>query len=583
MAKVLFFRCSKSQYSGLASVNPDALYFLEDAKQLYLGETNITECLVFVDSWNLPDLPVLGKFYLNTVTGEFKCCGPTGLRTIVPPVATSGSDFDDATKNDYIASIFAIKEYVQSAIQQTVSDSIKSITFNSYTGNIEAEKKDTTQFTQLRGVAHSPTYQGLTITIPVYGSEDVVINLPKDNFVRSGRYENDYPLPDPPGGHGPAIVLTVGDGDESQEVVIPAATIANVYSGGSTDSIDVTIDNNTNVVTASVKLSEEAVNILRSTDDGLLVDGSIYATRPSGFSAGEVVVSDGDGGFSRSNVLINYNSLEPGYLATGDVIAQAIATAISTATEALTAKVTTLENRLPDVVDNQFIIGQSNKHISSGKTAGGSTLPSAPSVNVLATELAVKTAADDAKTIWDEIEHGYVGYKFVPVRTITRNYSVKNASVDQNYPVENVCDDDISTIYYYSGDSNSSGGPSIIWNEPTYAGGPFILEVIYFAGPGGSDACNTTSPSISIPYMTGSSGASERINISEDLTQKELYARCIESGGYYKVVVHKPGQRGLTWRLDWGCEMAFGRGTGGPHGGYLGLGIAEVKLFVGVQ
>ena len=236
MAKVLFYRCLGSQYRALASVNPDALYFLEDDGKLYLGEREITECLIFVDSWDLPDLPILGKFYLNTVTGELKCCDAHGLRTLIPPIAKTVDAFDDPQKKDYIASLSAIKDYVLREIQHSTAG-VTDVDFDPVEGNINIVKNGEPESKPLTGVAHDPTYENLIITIPVYGNEDIVINIPKDMFVRSGRYEPDYPLPDPPGGHGPAIVLVVGDGDHTQEIVIPAASLIQLYNGGATDSV----------------------------------------------------------------------------------------------------------------------------------------------------------------------------------------------------------------------------------------------------------------------------------------------------------------------------------------------------------
>lgn len=580
MAKVLFFRCTNSQYIGLASKNPDALYFLEDTKQLYLGTVNITERLLFVDAWELSDLPVLGKFYLNVHTGEFKCCEATGLRTIVPSITANASDFDDVTKRDYIASISAIKDYVQSKIHSSATYGISSLEFNSTSGEIEAKKDDATDTTLLRGVAHHLNYNNLIITIPVYGSDDIVINLPKDNFVRSGRYEHDYPLPNPPGGHGPAIVLTVGDGEQSNEVVVPAATIVNVYLGGSTDTVNVSIDNNTNVITASVKLSQDAKNAIQLTSNGLLVDGSTYATKPEGLTLGEVVVSDGQNGFSKSSVYISSQDLKSGYLATGDIIAQAIAQAISSAFDSIEEKVNQLDDRLPNVENDQLIIGQANRHVSSGKVAGGSVLQSSPSINVIATELAAKTAIDDAKMLWDVMEKGYPGFRQVGLSSYRTTYRILYPNIANNYPPSNLFDNNLSTAYYWPSDNNTTGEIKIKWNEDCPYGAGFIFEVTYVAGPGGISVCSNDEPDTGIYLFTRNVGGStQTVGLGGGLNQKQLYQKCIDNGGFYKVVTTRYAGSNQQWRTR-SSEPGFYIGRGGE--GQLGLGVAEIKFYIQV-
>ena len=178
MAKVLFYRCLKSQYDALASVNPDGLYFLTDSGQIFLGARNITECLIFVTDWSeVSTIPILGKFYLNTLTGELKCCDAKGLRTVVPPIGKDITSFDNPAQKDYLASIDAIKAYVLREISAATSG-VSNIDFNKDTGDIEVYKEGEIVPVPLETVAHSPSYSNKTLRIPVYGHPDVVMNMP---------------------------------------------------------------------------------------------------------------------------------------------------------------------------------------------------------------------------------------------------------------------------------------------------------------------------------------------------------------------------------------------------------------------
>lgn len=560
MAKVLFYRCLGSQYDALASVHPDALYFLEDRGKLFLGEREITECLMFVESWDLPNLPILGKFYLNTVTGEFKCCDAHGLRTIVPPIGKTIDSFDDPQQRDYLASIGAIKDYVLREIQHSTAG-VTDVTFDPVEGNIDIVKNGEPVSVPITGVAHSPTYENLVITIPVYGSEDLVINIPKDTFIRSGRYEPDYPLPDPPGGHGPAIVLVVGDGEQSQEIVIPAASLVQIYTGGTTDTLTVRVNQDTGVITGTVNIADAVNNLITSSENGLMVDGSGLARKNMSLQQGEVVLSDGQGNFLRSEVFISNQELKAGYLATGDVIAQAIATAIGGAINPVEERVAALEERLPSINDDEIIIGQDNKYVSSGKTIGGAVLQYPALDTVVATEMAVKSAIRDAMMQWDEIDP-YPGYKKVAF-----TYAVQSAGGDPTvaatYPPENAIDGDASTVWYPAVLHNFTRLTCGYCTGPQYI--PIILAITFVVGPSGAGAIDMDHDIFMSITKTGHTQQLGTIN------QGDIYANCVANGGSWTYVINN------TLSCNNGSLNIPLMNADGRWGG---LGISEVEYYI---
>ena len=87
-----------------------------------------------------------------------------------------------------------------------------------------------------------------TFTFPVAGESDVVVELGKDIFIDpegNNRYEDGF------------IYLYLNDGTQSEdptELVIPVTGLIVDYLGGETDSVVLTVDANTHVVTADVVL-----------------------------------------------------------------------------------------------------------------------------------------------------------------------------------------------------------------------------------------------------------------------------------------------------------------------------------------
>ena len=570
MAKVQFYKCLRQQYLGLASVNPDALYFLTDSNQIYLGDRNVTECLIFVESWSeITDLPILGKFYLNTTTGEFKCCDANGLRTLIPPVISTAAEFDDVSKADYLASVAAIKEYVLHEIQEHTSG-VSDVQFDDAEGNIEVVKDGVLEHVPLTGVAHSPTYQDLVITIPVYGSEDLVIDIPKDTFVRSGRYEDDYPLPNPPGGHGPAIVLVVGDGEHETEVVVPAASLVQIYSGGTTDTLTVSVDSSTNTITGQVRLSPDASNILISTQNGLTADGSAFAIKNTSIPANQVILSDGQGGFLASGAVINTQSLGTNDLATGKVIADAITAAITGAIGNLGDRVSALEDKLDTVVDDEIVIGQNDRYVSSGVTIGQGTLSQNPTANVVATELAVSTALANVKMSWEDIEYDpHPGYTRFDVfanlwgqNPITQNY-ITNQAIAEEYPPVNAIDGDPRTVWY---PACTDGRQSCL--SATVDGlwaGWYIIEADYVLGSGGLAACANAETSGSLERVGGGAQV-------YGVNGAHLAQEILDSPIHKVTVVSEP------LKLNMVMSMVTIR-IQNPASKQFGLGISDVRVY----
>ena len=572
MAKVGFYRCSQSDYYSISSIDSNGLYFLEDSKQLYLGSVEITESLVFVDNWSSVTSPVVGKFYLNTITGEFKCCDKNGLRTLVPPVAASSDDFSDPDKRNYFASISVIKDFVEAKIGQSTAG-VSSVEYDTTTGSIDVVKDGETLHNPLTGVAHEPTYENLILTIPVYGGEDIVVDLPKDNFVRSGRYEPDYPLPDPPGGHGPAIVLVVGDGEYAREIVIPADVLFQAYTGGSTDTVDVRINDQTHAITASVKLSEAANNIIKANDDGLFADYGDFAPKNADLSLGEVVLSDGEGGFSRSNVYISRQELKSDYLATGDVISRAITAAISGATNELNARLTAVEDRLPHIEENQIIVGRNDKYASSGVTIGGPVLNNPSTETVVATELAVRNAIQAAMVEWNYVDP-YPGYHQVMFTSATQS-DVQSVEVANEYPPSNAVDGNITTTFFPACHSNVGSRLELDLNTEIPEYRPYILEITWAAGPGGVEATADVRADV-MAYVRGVGTSAHRVPLPGNLTQQEICNMCIEEGGQYKMVAYMANtEGGRIYNLRLECY----RNSFAPDR-WLGLGVSEIKLYV---
>lgn len=145
-------------------------------------------------------------------------------------------------------------------------------TFDNTNGNIKVGSGNPATLTN---VAHGITYDStaLKITIPQYGSSDLVINIPKDKFVTAGKYYEAYPEPPATATHHKVIVLTIDN--QTEPVIIPAESLVNVYTADNTGkNVEITISDDYKI-SANISLAgtaDDAGKILVASNDGKSIE-----------------------------------------------------------------------------------------------------------------------------------------------------------------------------------------------------------------------------------------------------------------------------------------------------------------------
>lgn len=269
------------------------------------------------------------------------------------------------------------------AIDDKVNTAIKSVVYDSASGKVMATKVDgTTAEMQLNDVAHGVSYDQATmkLTIPVFGQDDVVVNIPRDKFIRKGEYVAEYNFGE--GDVGPALVLTVdnedADTDEDvTEIAIPASALVDVYTGKTTSTAKVTVNDGNEI---SVDIAFTGI-----TADHLISVDATGAPKDLGLT----VVSSGAMGTSDTQVPV------------ASVIASAIAAAVSAAQSDLQGKIdlineaiTNINSKLAKIyigegAADEIILSTTDGIKRSGKKVGGATLGETPDADTVATEAAV--------------------------------------------------------------------------------------------------------------------------------------------------------------------------------------------------
>lgn len=408
MAKVNFQTGTLSQYTSLSTPNTDTLYFITDAQRVYKGNVDVTQNIVIVTGFDTEggiysDSAVETKMYINPTTWEMRVKNGSSWSILSPGYITDGTNWTTVVANS--AGKFATVKAINDALSDTLSSIAPDVSYDNATGTLTVGETTARLTGVVNGISYNSSQIQLTVSSISASGEPTTqtISLPKDNFVRSGRYEANWDLPG--GGTGPAIILTVngGEGTEDTEVVIPAASLVEVYTGGSTQSITVNVSED-NQITASAIIDSAAGNALVSGEGGLRV--SIIGTD---VTDGNLVLADGTGKLKDGGVTV-LASGAMGNSSTQIPVASVIATAISAAVsaaqgtlqeaiEALGTRVTNLETfqsslsgkyLTESTTDNLVGFLDADGNIKdSGRKAGGATLAESPDANTLATEAAV--------------------------------------------------------------------------------------------------------------------------------------------------------------------------------------------------
>lgn len=367
--RVIFKAITQQAFDAIATKQPSTLYFLTDTKKIYKGSEDLTSSVYAGESIPEAAQAVKGKLYINTA--DFTCKitldGSTWITTS-PGYLTDGAEWASADSNKF-ATIGLIKKGI-----------------------------DATVTAKFAGVVKNPTYnaQTLTLKLPVEGGEAITVNIPKDKFVTAGKYYEDYPQTEG-ATHHKVIVLTIDN--QAEPIIIPAEALVNVYTANNAGK-DVTITiSDTNGISAAVKIDPIQGNALVSTGDGLKVDISAKMDKLTGAAGGKLVVSDNKGAVSESTFAIKTKG-DMGNSATDIPTAALIAKAIETAVNSGVDVSGKLDKLVGATENNLVAVGAEGAIKDSGKKVGGATLNSSPDANTLATEAAVKKAAEDAQLTW---------------------------------------------------------------------------------------------------------------------------------------------------------------------------------------
>lgn len=289
--KVNFYALTRSAYKQITHPASDTLYFITDGQSIFKGSVDMTNCII--PAHPIPDCSdaIAGKLYLDTSSFEIKLTTDNVSWCVASPgYLTDSANWAEADGNK-LATISLIK----SGIAQTLAQ----MKFDNASGTISIGSSASAV---LSGVAHNPKYDvdQLKLTIPVYGSTPIEVSIPKDKFVKSGKYNTDT--------HNIELTLQ----DQVDPVLIPAGDLIDVYTAdNSTGNVQISVSSD-NKISANVTIDADITNRLKyDSTKGFSVDVSDKMSIVSNAVANNVAVLTATGNVKDSAVKIGSDSLEP--------------------------------------------------------------------------------------------------------------------------------------------------------------------------------------------------------------------------------------------------------------------------------
>ena len=312
---VKFVSTTLSTYKAITTPDANTLYFLSDTTDVYKGAVKYTGGVI-VYATTRPATGIENRLYVDS-TGANGASIYSGGSWIQVAGSVSQTVLSGGNAVTGAVSGAAVKAYIDGLALAKSTDVVTALAYDPATAVLSYTKNGAAANLSLTKLGNALSYDAKTGIISLKdaaGTEISTVNIPLDNFVKSGAYN----------ATDNALELTMANGGV---VSIPASDLVKIYSATDSSTVDITIVSDGtgkgNEITATVKISATANNALVANADGLFVDSAAIIA-----SAKTVGVAED----SDKIVTVDAN----GKIAVGTLKASTLATASDVAAAALT-------------------------------------------------------------------------------------------------------------------------------------------------------------------------------------------------------------------------------------------------------
>lgn len=291
---VQFVMLNRAQFDAMDTHESRVLYFISDTKELYRGDHNYSSAIVFHNDGARPERGAIGKLYINNANKEGTTWDGTKWSVVIPAISSTVLDGNNQPVSNPVSGV-AVKNYVDTVAANTLSQCVTAMRWDATNKQVMYTVNNVERAVPLTRLATALTYDSSTGVVSLKDlNNDTIssINIPLDNFVTDGHYDNT----------DATLVLEFKNGTE---VRIPAADLVQLYHDLDSTTVDITIANDAttgeNTIKADVKISAQADNALEVKSDGLYIPPTTSKMDKVGTGhQDEVIVADANGNAAAS-------------------------------------------------------------------------------------------------------------------------------------------------------------------------------------------------------------------------------------------------------------------------------------------
>lgn len=299
---IQFTLLTRAQFDAMQTYEPRVLYFISDTKELYRGNVNYSSAVVFHAAGERPALGAIGKLYFNTSNGEGTTWTGSNWVTVIPHINESVIDGEGNGVTLPVSGV-AVKNYVDTVAANTLARCVTNITWNANERAVVYTVDNQNHSVPLTKLGTTLSYDSATGIVSLKDLNDTTIssiNIPLDNFVKGGEYDDSKQ----------ALVLHFSQGND---VEIPARDLVQLYHDFDTSTVDVSIrqdDEGNNIIAADIKLSATPDNAIEIKEDGLYIPPTTTKMDKVGIGhEDEVIIADVDGNAKASGYKIGADTI----------------------------------------------------------------------------------------------------------------------------------------------------------------------------------------------------------------------------------------------------------------------------------
>ena len=349
---IQFTLLTRTQYDAIGVKEARVLYFIKDTCELYRGNVNFSSAIVYHANGERPARGAIGKLYINNATKEGTTWDGTNWTVVIPAISSTVLDGQNNPVSNPVSGA-AVKSYVDTVAANTLAQCVTAITWDGTNKAIVYTVDNVNHSVPVNKLATTLAYDPTTGIVSLKDRENTIIssiNIPLDNFVTGGAYNNTLK----------ALVLNFKNGTT---VEIPARDLVQLYHDLDSNTVDITIGTDAttgeNTIKADVKVSSQEGNAIEVKADGLYVPPTTTKMNKVGSGhTDEIIIADANGdaaasGYKAGGATLNANTTLQRTLLATEAAVTAVKNSIEETAEATYVKLEDIITSADDIdVDN---------------------------------------------------------------------------------------------------------------------------------------------------------------------------------------------------------------------------------------